>query len=166
VIIWENTDIIYLNVYFEKLNETSANNNKETNLVFDAFPITIQVRVLTSSCLSVCLFAWNNSAPNVQIIIKCDMYVLFQYLTKKIQLLLKSDTKKFTLHEDFCVFMVICLSFLLGIRHIPDNLWMQNQSILYSIYLSTFVPHIKEYLTLIYSQTGHMCQHNTAQLLC
>ena len=43
------------------------------------------------ACLSVCLFAWNNSSPNTRILIKNDIWVFFEYLSKENSNLINSD---------------------------------------------------------------------------
>jgi hypothetical protein len=42
-------------------------------------------------CLSVCLSAWNNSAPTGRIFMEFDIWVFFEKSLKKIQVSLKSD---------------------------------------------------------------------------
>ena len=48
-------------------------------------------RLLASSCLSVRLFAWNNSVPTGGIFVKFDSGIFFEKPVVKIQVSLKSD---------------------------------------------------------------------------
>jgi hypothetical protein len=44
-----------------------------------------------SVCLSVCLSAWNNSAPTGRILIKFDVWMFFDKVSRKLKISLKSD---------------------------------------------------------------------------
>ena len=52
------------------------------------------MRISASSCPSVRLSVWNNSAPTERIFIKFDVWVFSENLSKKIQVSLKSEKNK------------------------------------------------------------------------
>jgi hypothetical protein len=86
-----------------------------------------------SVCLSVRLFAWNNSAPTGRIFMEFDISLFFKCV-EKIQVSLKSDNNNGTLHEDLCTFMVISRLIFLRMRNVSDRSCTENKEhILYSI---------------------------------
>jgi len=70
------------------------------------------MRLLASSCLSVRLFAWHNSAPNGRLFMKFDIWVLFEKSIEYSQVPLKSDKQmtgtvlEHILHVYLCYVMI------------------------------------------------------------
>ena len=69
--------------------------------------------LLTSSCLSVCPSAWNNSARTERFFIKFGIGLFFENLSRRFNRVLYT--------EDLCTFMAISCRILLGMRNISDK---------------------------------------------
>jgi hypothetical protein len=89
--------------------------HKETGLkpISRCFRQIAKKQLLTSSCLSACLFvlsvcppvrpfAWNNSAPNGRIFVKINSCVFFENVLKNFMLLKNLTKMPGTLHEYLC----------------------------------------------------------------
>jgi len=70
---------------------------EEEKKMFRPFSKNYEKWLLASSCLSVCLFAWNNSAFTGRISMKFDFF--FVKFFEEIQISLKSDKNNGILHE-------------------------------------------------------------------
>jgi hypothetical protein len=61
---------------------------------------------LALSCLSVCPFAWNNSAPTERIFMKVDVGVLYENLSRTFNFPSNLARITGTLHEDLTMFLL------------------------------------------------------------
>jgi len=97
-----------------------------------------------------------------------DIWVFFfENPSTKIQVPLKSDKKKCTLHEDQCTFLIISRSFLLRMRNVSDKSCRENQNIHFMfnyIFFSKIVPlwdKVEKYCTV-----GQATDDNMAHAHC
>ena len=88
--------------------------------------------VWQSVCLSVCLFAWNNSAFTRRILMKFNIWV-FSKISRENSSFSKNQTRiTGTLHEDIFIFMTISRWILLRIKNILNEICNENQNTFYS----------------------------------
>jgi hypothetical protein len=83
---------------------------------FQALSKIYEKRLLSSSCLSVPPFAWNNSAVTERIFVKFDIWLLFENVSRYFKLHYNLTRMIGTLHEDRCTFMVISRRILLKMK--------------------------------------------------
>jgi len=83
-----------------------------------------------SFAMSVCLSAWNKSAPTGRTLMIYHFWVFFEITSKKFKINYNLTRITGTLHEYRCTFMIISRSFLLAMR----------------IFLSRFVEKIKTHI--------------------
>jgi hypothetical protein len=94
-----------------------------------------RARARVCVCMYVCMniflsvrpFAWHNSLTTGRIFMKFNIWVFFQNLSTKIQVSVKYDKNKSTLHEDLGAFMIISGWILLRMRHLSDQNCGENQ---------------------------------------
>jgi len=67
-------------------------------------------------CPSVCLSAWNNSAPTERIFMKFDIGVFFENMSGKFKLHWNRTSITGALHENQCIFFIMSLSVLIRMR--------------------------------------------------
>jgi hypothetical protein len=84
-------------------------------------------KACTSFAISVCLSAWNNSAPSGRIIMKFDIWVFFENMSRTFKFHSYLIRIRGTLHEDIWTFMT-CRWTLLVIRNIKDGRCRENQN--------------------------------------
>jgi len=86
-------------------------------------------RLLASSCLSVHVSAWNNSAPKRRIFMKFDMR---EYSSKKLSRKFKFHWNRTritgTLHDEQYTYMIISRPVLLRMRNVSDKSCRENQN--------------------------------------
>ena len=75
-----------------------------------------------SVCFSFYPSAWNNSASTGRIFMKLDIWVLFENLSRKFKVPLKSDK------EDQYTFLIITSSIFLRVRNVSDRSCRENQN--------------------------------------
>jgi hypothetical protein len=75
-------------------------------------------KATVSFVMSVCLSAWNNSAPTEGIFMTCDIREFFEILSIKIRFVYNLTGISGTLHEDRYTFVIISRSILLRRRNI------------------------------------------------
>jgi hypothetical protein len=88
----------------------------------DAFRKNCEEWLLALSCLSVCLFLWNKSAPIGRIFFKC---VIFEYFSKNHK---ENSRKLGTLHEDQYTFLIISRSVRLRMQNVSHKICRENQN--------------------------------------
>jgi len=91
-------------------------------------------------------------------IMKCDIGILLLRFTRLFDIRFKVTEMivRPSLHEDFRTLMVISRSYIFRMRLFQTCFSDECKAyILCSIYFSTFVPHIREFETNSYRQTGH-----------
>ena len=71
-----------------------CDNGQHVGCSFLARSQDCEKRRLASSCLSVCLSSWNNSAATWRIFIRFDTWIFFRKSVQKIEVSLKSDENK------------------------------------------------------------------------
>ena len=79
-----------------------------------------------SLAISLCLSAWNISAPTGRIFIKFGTSVFFENLPRKLKFHYRLTRTTGTLHEDLCTFMTIPLWILITIRSVSDRSCREN----------------------------------------
>jgi hypothetical protein len=89
---------------------------------------------------------------------------IFGKSVKKIQVSLKSDNNKSTLHEDQYIFFIISCWFLLRMRNVSDKTCRENQNthFVFSNIFSKIVPFMRYCGKILWSQRGYMmmwCMH-------
>jgi len=94
---------------------------------FSRFSQSCEKRLLVSSCLSVCLSAWNNSAAIRRIFKKPDIYVFFKKCVEKFQFSLKSDKNNGTVHEEQRTVLITSRS-VPRVRNVSDRNRRCNQN--------------------------------------
>jgi len=91
----------------------------------------VKLRKATSAssclCLSVCLSAWNNSAPTGRIFIKFCYLNSFQTSVEKIQVHYILTWIKGTLHENLCTLMTVLRWILVRMRNVSYKSCRENQ---------------------------------------
>jgi len=88
-------------------------------------------RLLASSCLSVCLSEWNNSAPTERIFMKFDFWVFFRRFIEKVQGSLNSD-------KNNGYFTCGPIYILLRMKNVSDKIGRGNQNALFVFELNFF----------------------------
>ena len=96
-----------------------------------------------SVCLSVrpsvCLSAWNNSAPTGRIFMKFDIGEFFENLSIKFEFHLNLTRITGTLHEDEYTFLTICSLVLFSMKNISyKSRENQNTQFIFSNFFSCF----------------------------
>ena len=86
------------------------------------------INFVRSVCLSVCLSAWNSSAPTWRIFTKFDIWVFFENLSRKFNFHENLTIITGTLHEDQYTLLIISRSFLLKMRNASDKSGTGNQT--------------------------------------
>jgi len=82
-----------------------------------------------SFVMSICLSAWNNSAPAGLKFIKCDILVIFRSMSKKfITYYYNFSRITCTLREDQYTILIISRPVLLRMRNISDRSCRENQN--------------------------------------
>ena len=119
-------------------------------------------RLLASSCLSVCLSAWNNSAPTERILWNF-IFKDFLKICRENSSFLKPDKHNgYFTWKPMYIYNNVSLIFL-RMRNISDNSSKENQNT--NCMLNNIFPRIVPFMTqcgkIWYSQTGHRCQYNT-----
>ena len=85
-------------------------------------------RLLTSSHMSICLSAWNNSAPTGRIFMKFDIWVFFENLSRKLQFHYNLTRITQILHEDQQTFLIISRSVVVRVSNVSDKISRENQN--------------------------------------
>jgi len=85
-------------------------------------------RLLASSCLSVRLSAWNNSARIGWILMKFDIWGFYENLLRKFKFYWNLTTMTGTLHADRYTFLIISRSVLPRMRNVSDKSCTENQN--------------------------------------
>ena len=100
--------------------------------------VKFKKKTILSFVMSVCPSAWKNSAPTGRIFMKFDIWVFFENLSKKIDVLWNMRGIAIgTLRDDVCTFMIISGWIICRMRNISDKRFIQNQNtVLYSIIFS------------------------------
>ena len=83
---------------------------------------------ISSSCLSVPLFAWNISAPTGRIFMAFDTWVFFENLSRKLKSHWNLTRIMNTLHEYQYTFLIVSRSIILWIRNFSDESCRESQS--------------------------------------
>ena len=83
---------------------------------------------LLASCLSVRVSARNKSAPTGRIIIKFDLCVFLENMSRKFKFHSNQITLTSTLHENQYTFFIISRPFLLSMRNVSDKSYRENQN--------------------------------------
>ena len=96
--------------------------------MFLGFRKIVKNRLLTSSCLSVCPSAWNNSAANAWIFMKFHVPSIFLKSVEKAQVWSKSERITGTLQEDICTLMTISCWSVLRRKNASDKSCTENQN--------------------------------------
>ena len=86
-------------------------------------------------CLSVCLSAWNNSAPIGRILMKCDIRIFLDKLSIKCKFHYNRTRITGTLHEYLPTLMAVSRSVLFVMRNVSDKSCRENTHILLSVNL-------------------------------
>jgi hypothetical protein len=79
------------------------------------------ISFVVSVCLSVCPFAWNNSAPTRMIFTKFYIWAFFENLSKSLKISLSLTKITNTLLVDIWTFIIMFCWIVLRIRNIPDK---------------------------------------------
>jgi hypothetical protein len=106
-------------------------------------------KIAKSDCgcvLSVCLSAWNNSAPTGQILKKFDIWEFFGNLSKKFKFHENPPRITSTVHKGVFTFMTISRWILLRMRNVLDKTCRENQNthFMFSTFLSIIVPFMRK----------------------
>jgi hypothetical protein len=109
--------------------------------------------------MSVCLSAWNNSAPTGQIFIKFDIWGFFRKSVEKIKVSSKSDMNNGYLHEDLCTRIKVSLWIRLRMRNASDNISTENQN-------TRFMCRLWDSVVKCGRAKQTTWPHNTAHALC
>ena len=70
--------------------------------------------------LSARLSEWKNSAPTGRIVMKFDIWVFFEKLSRKFKFQYNRTRIKDTSHEDQYIFLIMSRSFILRVKKVPD----------------------------------------------
>jgi hypothetical protein len=101
----------------------------------------IKKRLLTSSCLSVRLSAWNNSAVTGRTIMNVVIWVFFLQNLSRQKVSLKITRITGTLHEDQFICMITSRWIILRMRNISDRpcRWIQDSQLMFNRLFSEIV---------------------------
>jgi len=86
----------------------------------------VTINCVMSLCLSVRLSAWNNTAPTGRIVMKFDICVYFEHLSRKFNIHLNVTRITGTSHEDQYTFVIISRPVLLRMRNVSDKIVERN----------------------------------------
>ena len=108
-------------------NKQTTNNNQIYGFLFALAKLRkATISFIMSLCLSVCLSAWK-STPTGRILMKFDIGVFFENMSKILKFHKNLTRITRTLHEDLCIFITISLSFLLRMTDVPDKSCTEDQ---------------------------------------
>jgi hypothetical protein len=91
-------------------------------------------RLFASSCLSVCLSAWNNSATTERTVMKSDIWVFFENMSRKFKFHWNLIGKMSPLHEDLFAFMIISRWIPSRMRNVSDKSCRENPDTHFEFY--------------------------------
>jgi hypothetical protein len=122
------------------------------------------MRMLPSSCLSVCLSAWINSAPRCTDFEEILYLRLFRKSVEKIPVSLKSDKNNGYFTWRLFIFMTISRWLLRRIRNVSSKSCRKNQNthFVFSNFFPKVVPFMRQCGKIWWSQRGHKWRHNVA----
>jgi hypothetical protein len=116
--------------------------------------------LLASSCLSVRLSSWNNSAPTWPIFMKFNIWgIFFKNMSRKVKSLSNLTTITGALHEDLSAFMIIHLSLL-------ERETFQTKFLCRITFSPKIVPLLTSCGKIMLSRTGQIWQYHAAHALC
>ena len=96
-------------------------------------------KVTVSFVMSVCPSSWNGSAPTGRFFMNFGIWWFFEKSLEKIKVLLISDRRSGTLHEDLCTFMIHIVHLFLEWEMFQTNLEKFKTHVLCSVNFYVFI---------------------------
>ena len=108
--------------------------------------------------MSVCLSAWNNSAPTGRIFMKFGISLIFENLSRKFKFHENRTRITDTLYEDCYTFLLISHSFVLRMRNVSNKSCRENQNthFVFSIFFPRKVCRLLDIVEkMFWGEAGH-----------
>ena len=85
-------------------------------------------RLLALSCPSVCLSAWNNSAPTGRIFMKSDVWVFLENLSREFKFNWNMTRIMGTFSQDLCTFIAVSCWVIFRVRNLSGKNCTENKN--------------------------------------